>query len=63
MGSIGFPETSVPNYVINTTNLIHTFHFYLQFIKVQNLDMFRALLAHHQEALHERRIGDNCVRL
>jgi hypothetical protein len=25
--------------------------------------MFRALLAHPQEAVHERRIGDYCVQL
>jgi hypothetical protein len=33
----------------------------LHFIKVQSLDMFRALLAHPQETLHERRFGDYCV--
>jgi hypothetical protein len=33
----------------------------LHFIDVQCLDMFRALLAHPQEALHERRIGDLCA--
>ena len=38
-------------------------HFHLHFIEVQCLDMFRALLAHLQEALHERRFGDCCVRL
>jgi hypothetical protein len=36
-------------------------HFHLHLIKVQSLDMFRALLAHRQEALHERRFGDYCV--
>jgi hypothetical protein len=36
------------NYVINTTNLKHT-SLSLHFIKVQSLDMFRALLAHPQE--------------
>jgi hypothetical protein len=35
----------------------------LHFIDVQYLDMFRALLAHPQEALPERRIGDCCVQL
>jgi hypothetical protein len=34
----------------------------LHFIDVQCLDMFRALLAHPQEAVHERRIGDYCGR-
>jgi hypothetical protein len=33
----------------------------LEFIDVQCRDMFRALLAHPQEALRERRIGDYCV--
>jgi hypothetical protein len=37
------------------------FTFHLHFIKVQSLDMFRALLAHLQEALHERRFGDLCA--
>jgi hypothetical protein len=39
------------NFVISTTNLIQTplFHF----IEFQSLDMFRALLAHPQEALHK----------
>jgi hypothetical protein len=35
----------------------------LHFIDVQSLDMFRALLAHLQETLHERRFGDYCVQL
>jgi hypothetical protein len=35
----------------------------LHFIDVQCLDMFRASLAHPQEAVHERRIGDYCVEL
>jgi hypothetical protein len=38
-------------------------YFHFHFIKVQCLDMFRALLAHLQEALHERRFGDYCVLL
>jgi hypothetical protein len=33
----------------------------LHFIDAQCLDVFRALLAHPQEALHERRIGDLCA--
>jgi hypothetical protein len=37
-------------------NLIHTSLFH--FIEVHTLDMFRALLAHPQEALHKRRVGD-----
>jgi hypothetical protein len=37
-------------FVINTTNLIHTFTF--TFIRVQSFDMFWASLAHLQEALH-----------
>jgi hypothetical protein len=36
-----------------------TFHF----IVAHSLDMFRELLAHPQEALHKRRVGDCCVRL
>jgi hypothetical protein len=52
---------NVKYHVINTTNLI-PLHFHFQFIKVQSLDMFRALLDHLQEALHERRIGGYCVR-
>jgi hypothetical protein len=35
----------------------------LHFIDVQCLDMFRALLAHHQEALYGRRFGGHCVLL
>jgi hypothetical protein len=48
------------NYVINTTNLMQL-HFHFHFIDVQCLDMFRALLAHPQEALHGHRIVDYCV--
>jgi hypothetical protein len=33
----------------------------LHFTDVQCLDMFRALLTHHQEALHERGIDGYCV--
>jgi hypothetical protein len=48
-----FPHWGAPispdNYVINTTNLIHT-SLSLTFFKVQGLDMFRALLAQIQEA-------------
>jgi hypothetical protein len=33
----------------------------LRFIDIQCLDMFRPLLAHIQEALHERRVGGYCV--
>jgi hypothetical protein len=36
-------------------------HFTFHFIMVHSLDMFRALLAHPQEALHKRRVGDCCV--
>jgi hypothetical protein len=39
------------------------FHFHYHFIEDQSLDMFRALLAHLQEALHGRRFGGYCVRL
>jgi hypothetical protein len=49
------------SFVISNTNLIHTSLFH--FIEVHSLDMFRALLAHAQEALHKRRVGDCCVRL
>jgi hypothetical protein len=35
----------------------------LHFIDVQCLDMFRALLAHPQEALHGHRIGGYCEQL
>jgi hypothetical protein len=35
--------------------------FLLRFIDVQCLDMFRALLAHLQEALHGRRFDDLCA--
>jgi hypothetical protein len=38
-------------------------HFHLHFIKVQSLHMFRALPAHLQEALHERRFGDDDGRV
>jgi hypothetical protein len=38
-------------------------HFTFHFIEVHGLDMFRALIAHPQEALHKRRVGDCCVRL
>jgi hypothetical protein len=38
-------------------------HFTFHFIEVHSLDMFRTLLAHPQEALHKRRVGDCCVRL
>jgi hypothetical protein len=38
-------------------------HFTFHFTVVHNLDMFRALLAHPQEALHKRRVGDRCVRV
>jgi hypothetical protein len=41
----------------------HTFNFHLHFINIQSLDVFRALLAHLQETLNERRFGDYCVRL
>jgi hypothetical protein len=44
----------------NTVNLMHT-SLSLHFIDVQCLDMFRALLARPQEALHGRRIGGYCV--
>jgi hypothetical protein len=35
----------------------------LQFIDIQFFDMFWALLAHPQEALHGRKIGGYCVQL
>jgi hypothetical protein len=38
-------------------------HFTFHFIEVHSLDMFRAIFAHPQEALHKRRVGDCCVRL
>jgi hypothetical protein len=50
------------NYIINTTNLMHT-SLSLHFIDYQCLDMFRASLAHPQEALHGRRIGGYYVQL
>jgi hypothetical protein len=40
---------------------IHTFYFYLRFIMIQVLNMFRQLLVYLQETLHERRFGDCCV--
>jgi hypothetical protein len=46
----------------NKTNLTHT-SLSLHVTDVQCLDMFRALLAHPQEALHGRRIGGYCVQL
>jgi hypothetical protein len=46
----------------NTTNFMHT-SLSLHFIAVQCLDMFRALLAHRQKALYERRTRDYCVQL
>jgi hypothetical protein len=42
------------------TNFIHP-SVSLSLIEVQNLDMFRTLLAHHQEALHECRFDDLCA--
>jgi hypothetical protein len=33
---------------------------FIHFIKVQSLDMFRALIAHLQETLHECRFDDLC---
>jgi hypothetical protein len=59
--SHGIPEKHVSNYAMNTTNFMHA-SISLHFIGVQCLDMFRALLAHHQEALYERRIGDYDVQ-
>jgi hypothetical protein len=47
-------------YVINTTNLIYTS---LSLSLHWSLNMFRALLAHHQETLHECSFGDYCVQL
>jgi hypothetical protein len=38
-------------------------HFTFHFIEFYSLDMFRALLAHPQVALHKRRVGDGYVRL
>jgi hypothetical protein len=35
----------------------------LHYIDVQCINMFRALLAHPQEALHGRKIGGYCVQL
>jgi hypothetical protein len=55
-------EDPESNYVMNTTNLIQT-SLSLTLIKVQSLHMFRALLVHLQETLHERRFGGYCVRL
>jgi hypothetical protein len=47
----------------NKHNQLDTLHFHYHFIEVQSLDMFRALLAHHQETLHECSFGDCCVQL
>jgi hypothetical protein len=38
-----------------------TLHIHCHFIEVQSLNMFWALLAHHQETLHERSFSDFCV--
>jgi hypothetical protein len=45
----GYSETNVMQFLLN-------------FLRVNGLYMFRALLAHHQEALHKRHLA-YCVRV
>jgi hypothetical protein len=47
----------------NNTHQIDTLHNHFHFIKTQSLDMFRASLAHPQEALHEHSFGGCSVLL
>jgi hypothetical protein len=47
--------------ISNKHSQIDTLHFHYHFIEVQSLEMFRALLAHHQETLHKCSVVDYCV--
>jgi hypothetical protein len=49
-------------YFLNKQYQLDT-HFTFHFIEFHSSDMFRALLAHPQEALHKRGVGDCCVLL
>jgi hypothetical protein len=45
----------------NKHNQLDTLQFHYHFIEVKSLDMFRALLAHHQETVHVCSFGDLCA--
>jgi hypothetical protein len=62
-----FANTPKNSYYIqgqfNNTHQLDTLHYHFHFIKTQSLDMFRASLAHPQEALHEHSFGGCSVLL
>jgi hypothetical protein len=43
--------------IVNNTHQLDTLHIHFRFIKTQSLVIFRASLAHPQEALHEHSFG------
>jgi hypothetical protein len=50
-------------FFFNNTHQLDTLHIHFHFIKTRSLDMFRASLAHPQEALHEHSFGGCSVLL